>query len=314
MSLQPDPPPPPSFNVNRRTMIFVVTLCSTCAIILAVLAYILKAPQEKAKELDRSKQMLIAAQIYAPQGYFQIKNPEGQYVPAKYDPQTQTLIAGKITDIATANDILSVYNTRIVPYVTNRQGELKTFQEASIDEKSYLQDNKKTGFASLEWKLLYAILPNISPEKAKSYSGMQAEGYIFPIAGFGLWDAIYGYIAIANDGDHVIGITWYAHAETPGLGAVISEPDWQKQFPGKVIFQEDAPGKTDFKTAAMGIIVVRGKVSEVFGNSPKALSAVDGIAGATITGNGVTKAYKDSLTPYRAFLIKVHEQSTKPKS
>ena len=45
---------------------------------------------------------------------------------------------------------------------------------------------------------------------------------------------------------------------------------------------ESPDGKTDFKTAPVGIIVVKGKVSEVLGNSPKAKSAVDGMAGATL--------------------------------
>ena len=65
----------------------------------------------------------------------------------------------------------------------------------------------------------------------------------------------------------------------------------------------------------MGIIVVKGKVVDVYRNTPKAKSAVDGISGATLTSDGVTAAYKDSLTPYREFLIKVHKSgSTNSKS
>ena len=63
----------------------------------------------------------------------------------------------------------------------------------------------------------------------------------------------------------------------------------------------------------MGIIVVKGKVSDVYGTTPKARSAVDGISGATLTGNGVTAAYHNSLTPYRAFLTKINEQSGEKK-
>ncbi len=54
-------------------------------------------------------------------------------------------------------------------------------------------------------------------------------------------------------------------------------------------------GKTDYKAAPIGIIVVKGKVSEVLGDTPKSKSAVDGMAGATLTGNGVTDAYRDVL-------------------
>ena len=60
-------------------------------------------------------------------------------------------------------------------------------------------------------------------------------------------------------------------------------------------------GKIDYQKAPIGISVVRGRVKDVIGESTKAESAVDGMAGATLTGNGVTKAYKDTLSPYRPF-------------
>jgi Na+-transporting NADH:ubiquinone oxidoreductase subunit C len=294
---------------SKNTLFFVIILCLTCAIILAILAHILKSPQEKAAELDRSKQMLIAAQIYNPQGYFQIRSSDSQYAPAKFDQKNKMLIPGTIKDTATADQILSVYNSRIISFLTNNQGEIRTFQETGINQANYIDENKKTGYAALPWKLIYAILPNQPALDNPSES--PPEGYIIPVAGFGLWDAIYGYIALQKNGDQVIGITWYKQAETPGLGAVITEAAWQKQFPGKSIFQKDSQGKADFQTAPIGITVVRGKVGEVYGTSPKASSAVDGIAGATITGNGVTKAYKASLTPYRPFFIKINQGSSR---
>ena len=131
---------------------------------------------------------------------------------------------------------------------------------------------------------------------------------MIPVYGFGLWDAIYGFLAVRADGNQLIGISWYDHKETPGLGANISEPSWQKQFQGKVLFQKDTTGKTNFESAPLGITVMRGKVAETLGNSPKADSAVDGMAGATLTGNGVTKAYKDTLGPYRPFLTRLQAQ------
>jgi len=108
----------------------------------------------------------------------------------------------------------------------------------------------------------------------------------------------------------VIGTTWYQMAETPGLGANIIEPRWQKQFFGKLVFHESPSGTTNFKTAPMGILVVKGKVQDVLGSSPKSKSAVDGISGATLTGDGVTAAYKDSMAPYRGLLMKLHEEKS----
>lgn len=301
---------PSEGNPNTRTIIFMVVLSIVCALVLSIIASVLSKPQQEAKELDRSEQMMIAAKILSYGGYFLIKDEDGKYQPAKFTPGG-TLVPGEPTDYATSQQILDVYNKRLIPFLVDHEGNLKSFKEANVDEQEYLSEFQKTGYYKLPLMLVYKILPNpekgekVDPEKAP------AEGWVFPVNGFGLWDAIYGYLAIDPNGDTVIGITWYQQKETPGLGANIATPEWQSDFPGKLIFQENADGKTDFKTAELGITVVKGKVAEVLGDSPKAKSAVDGMSGATLTGNGVTAAYKDSLAPYRPFLIKIHDEYLK---
>lgn len=276
-------------------------LSTVCAVILSTLASALQEPKEIAKDLDRSKQMMIAAKIFDSDGYFTLRENDGKIVPAQF-------VAGGLLKevshppLATQKEILEIYQKRLIPKLTNDKGEVKTFKELGIDEDKYLSDYRKSGYYKEPWKLFYEILPNSNNSK-------NPIGYVFPVNGFGLWDAIYGYIAIETDGDTVIGISWYDQKETPGLGANIADPPWQSLFPGKKIFQESPDGSTDFKTAPIGITVVRGKVSEVLGDSPKAKSAVDGMAGATLTGNGVTDAYRFVLSAYRPFLIKVHEEA-----
>jgi Na+-transporting NADH:ubiquinone oxidoreductase subunit C len=292
----------------KRTIIFMVILSLVCALILSVLASALRVPQEVAKELDRSTQMLIAARIVSPFGYFQVQNEKGEFVPAKFTADG-TLEPTEEKIPATRDQILDVYRKRIQPFLVNDKGEETTFQEAGMDEQDYTADYRKTGYYLQPWKLIYKIFPNSNSNEANDQK--QVEGYVIPVNGMGLWDAIYGYLAIRPDGNTVIGISWYDQKETPGLGANISEAEWQSQFPGKHIFQEGSGGKTDFATAPIGITVVKGKVSEVYGNSPKALSAVDGMAGATLTGNGVTDAYKNVLSAYRPFLLRVHGKGEK---
>lgn len=287
-----------------------VILSLVCAIILSTLASALKEPQEVAKELDRSKQMLIAAHILSPYGYFEVQDEQGKLEPAKYvkrgllEPTSDHLYP-------TQEQILEVYRTRISPFLINDQGEIKTFQEAGIDEQNYIHEFRKTGYYKQPFKLIYKIYPNPQKEEKQSDPNRPVEGYVIPVNGMGLWDAIYGFLAIKPDGNTVIGISWYDQKETPGLGANISEPQWQSQFPGKHIFQETASGQTDFKTAPLGITVVKGKVNEVYGHSPKAVSAVDGMAGATLTGNGVTDAYRNVLDAYRPFLIRIQNEFAK---
>lgn len=284
---------------NLYTLLFMVVLSALSAIILSALASALKEPKEIAKDLDRSKQMMIAAKIFDANGYFTIREADGKILPAKYIGNG-LLTPDNSPPLATQNEILEVYQKRINPKLTNHLGEIKTFEELAIDESKYLSDFKKSGFYKEPWKLFYEIMPNSDSKKPM--------GYVFPVNGFGLWDAIYGYIAIATDGDTVIGISWYDQKETPGLGANIADPPWQSLFPGKKIFLESPDGSTDFKSAPIGITVVKGKVSEVLGQSSKAKSAVDGMAGATLTGNGVTDAYRDVLSAYRPLLLKIHQE------
>ncbi|KAF3362509.1 Na(+)-translocating NADH-quinone reductase subunit C [Chlamydiales bacterium STE3] len=290
---------------NNQVILFMIVLSFVCALILSVLASTLAKPKEVAKELDRSKQMMIASKVLSHDGYFLVKNAQGEYIPAKYDQGT--LVSDQSKVFATQEQLIEIYKKRFVPLLVNKQGDIKTFQELGLNEDRYVSEFKKSGYYKEPWMLIYKIVGNNKQDEKVD----NAEGYVIPINGYGLWDAIYGYLAIKIDGDTVIGASWYDQKETPGLGANIAEAYWQNLFPGKKIFQQGSSGQTDFKTAPLGITVVKGKVSEVLGNSPKAMSAVDGMTGATLTGNGVTDAYRQVLDPYRAFLIKLNESSEK---
>jgi Na+-transporting NADH:ubiquinone oxidoreductase subunit C len=114
--------------------------------------------------------------------------------------------------------------------------------------------------------------------------------YAFPISGKGLWSTIKGYLALGNDLSTIEGITFYEHGETPGLGAEI-ETDWfQNNFKGKKVFADGQRLKFE---------VVKGKVADKYpaGND----HAVDGISGATLTGNGVTRFVNADLDKYDAY-------------
>ena len=289
---------------NRQTIFFMVVLSFVCALILSLLASALSERKEIAKDLDRSKQMMIAAKILTHAGNFILQDEAGKDIPAKYNPEGYLVPSEEIT-MATGNELLEVYKRRLEPLLVDSSGKITTFQEAGLKLENYLTDYKKTGFYKQPLKLIYAILPNRVEGEGKNIA--QPVGYVIPVNGLGLWDAIYGYLALKPDGNTVIGISWYDQKETPGLGANIADFPWQNLFPGKKIFQESISGKTDYKTAPIGIAVVKGRVTDVFGNQPKSKSAVDGMAGATLTGNGVTDAYRDVLSAYRPFLLKLQE-------
>jgi len=288
---------------NRRTLLFVCALCFTCALILSVLAGLLRKPQQVARELYKSKQLLRAAAILSDENVFILDG-----IPAIYDEEKGRLVlAPSKKQKAKDRDILTLFETRILTRVTNETGKVFTFEEVGLDQETYLRENSKYGFSDLPYKLVYIVRPNLPPSQLSQ--GMLPYGFVIPINGYGLWDAIYGYLGLATNADTVLGMTWYDQKETPGLGGNIAMAEWQEQFQGKVIFQESPSGQTDYQRAQLGIKVVKTTVQETYGKMSLAASAVDGIAGASITVIGVNEALRNCLQPYRPFLIQSHKRS-----
>lgn len=60
--------------------------------------------------------------------------------------------------------------------------------------------------------------------------GRTVEGYAFPISGSGFWGPIYGMMAVNPSADRIMGLAFYKHSETPGLGARITEKWFTSQF------------------------------------------------------------------------------------
>lgn len=141
------------------------------------------------------------------------------------------------------------------------------------------------------------------PEEERTYPVFtrvvngRIEAYCVPVMGKGLWSTLYGYIALKDDFNTVAGLTFYKHNETPGLGAEIEKSWFQNNFKGKKILNE--------KNELVSIEVVKGGVKP---GSPNKEHQVDGISGATLTGNGVTKLLKDSLALYEPYLRTVRKE------
>ena len=101
----------------------------------------------------------------------------------------------------------------------------------------------------------------------------ELEKLVLPIRGYGLWSTLWGFIALDTSLNQVAGITYYQHGETPGLGGEVDNPAWKAKWSGKKVF--DAEGK-------VALHVVKGEAAK--GSAHE----IDGLAGATITSNGVS--------------------------
>lgn len=131
---------------------------------------------------------------------------------------------------------------------------------------------------------------NIENQRLPLYIAEQ-EGkkfYIIPLRGAGLWDAIWGYVALEEDLNTIKGAVFDHKGETPGLGAEITQKWFQERFVGEKI--SDANGEI------VGVEVAKGNA-----DPSKDDNKVDAISGATITGNGVTAMMKERLSHYKNY-------------
>ncbi|WP_070970738.1 Na(+)-translocating NADH-quinone reductase subunit C [Vibrio sonorensis] len=124
--------------------------------------------------------------------------------------------------------------------------------------------------------------------------GNEVSKLILPVHGTGLWSMMYAFVAVETDGNTVSGITYYEQGETPGLGGEVENPSWRDQFIGKKLFDEN------YKPA---IKIVKG------GAPAGSEHGVDGLSGATLTGNGVQGTFDFWLGDmgFGPFLAKVRD-------
>ncbi len=151
--------------------------------------------------------------------------------------------------------------------------------KVSEDKEAYLIDIKRQQALAKEGKT--RKLPLFVGEKdGKSF-------YIAPIRGKGLWDAIWGYVAL--DKSMVVQGVFFDHkGETPGLGANIKQRFFMDDFYGERLLTEAGVFK--------GIKVSKSNADPK--NIDKNDNEVDAIAGATITGDGVSAMIKSELRQY----------------
>ena len=145
------------------------------------------------------------------------------------------------------------------------------FRSREDPERSSSTDGALPGWDTREDKAFAYLVRNADdPERI--------DQIVLPVYGYGLWSTLYGYIALESDVRTIAGLTFYKHAETPGLGGEVDNPRWKEQWKGKLAYDEDGDP---------AVRIVKGGFDR---DAPWATYAVDGLSGATITSNGVEKS------------------------
>ncbi len=212
-----------------------------------------------------------------------------QVVNRELDKQRNILaIAGLAQADTPAAEVQRIFAERIRARVVNLEtGQFDESRDAaSFDPLKAAQDPAQSqaltsaeDIASIRRRESHSVVYLVEDAQG----GIQT--LILPIRGYGLWSTLHGFIALKNDYTTVAGLGFYQHGETAGLGGEVDNPRWRGLWPDKRVFNEH--GELD-------ITVIKGSVDR---GSPRAVHQVDGLAGATLTSNGVNNLLRYWLGP-----------------
>lgn len=110
-----------------------------------------------------------------------------------------------------------------------------------------------------------------------AYYTIKDGGFVFNIAGPGLWGTIHAVIGINQQLNTISGIFFTEQQETPGLGARIDESWFKAQFKGKtpplsMVPEKSSATATQFDAitgATITSTAVKGMVNQALKNAPK---------------------------------------------
>jgi len=185
---------------KKKTYIVAFVLCLICSIAVSSAAVMLKPVQDKNKQLDKQRNIVAIANLAQ----------KGMSV-----DQAFAQVEAKVVDLQTGNYVDAI--------------DAKTFdaRAAAVDPKQNLVLSKDQDLASIKRRAKYATVYLVKDEQGK------LQKVILPISGYGLWSTLHGFLALQGDVNTIVGLGFYEHAETPGLGGEVDNPDWKAQWVGK---------------------------------------------------------------------------------
>ena len=226
----------------KKTLIVAVSLCLVCSALISFSAVELRDLQEANKTLDKQNKILSAAGLLK----------EGSDVSELFKS-----IDSKIVNLETGK---FDFDINVLDY---DEGSFSRNPETSIE----LSSDKDIALLKRRENFQTVYL---------HYENEDLNAIILPVRGYGLWGTMKGYLALRPDFKTIIGLEFFDHKETPGLGGEIDNPKWKAIWKGKEVFSN---------SGEVVISVIKGSVDK---SSNQSKYQVDGLSGATITSNGVT--------------------------
>ncbi|MDG1662598.1 MAG: Na(+)-translocating NADH-quinone reductase subunit C [Pseudomonadales bacterium] len=188
-----------------KTLMVAFLLCIVCSVVVSAAAVILRPMQDANKDIDRKRNILLAAGLY--------------------------------DDARSIDDQFSAIQTRLVDLQT---GQFSDAVAEGFDQRKAAKDpvrsialDSKTDIAKISRRENQALVYIVE-------SGGKIDKIILPVHGYGLWSTLYGFVALESDLNTVAGLGFYDHAETPGLGGEVDNPRWKALWPGKQVYRDGA--------------------------------------------------------------------------
>ena len=229
---------------TQYIVLFAAAVCAICSVLVSGAAVSLKPLQQANVELDRQKKVLVVAGLME-----EGENLPREEVARRFDENIQAELVDLETGAVLEGEDAGAYDQR------------KAAADPDLSREAPTNSAKVRRI----------------PHKGQIFRYVQdgrLQAVILPVSGYGLWSTLYGYLALGPDLNTVVGITFYEHGETPGLGGEVDNPRWKALWPGRKAF--DARGRPVLD-------VVKGRAGTVERDPHN----VDGLSGATITSRGV---------------------------
>lgn len=236
---------------NKYIFIYSAVLVAVVAVILSVVAMGLKDRQNANVRNEKMQTLLAAINVNC-------SRDEAADLYNQYFDSELT--------VATDGSVVSVYNVKDGKL---EEGDVRAFDIKLKEQQNLEKAGQKGAF----------------PVYLFTKDGRK--GYVIPTQGNGLWGAIFSNIALDEDFNTIIGVTFSHESETPGLGAEITTQKFQAPFVGKQILDENG----------QVISIAVKKNADANG-----MHEVDAITGGTMTSNGVNEMLATNLMRYQKFI------------
>ena len=248
----------------KNILMIGIGLCLICAAVISIIAVGLKELQKNNAILDQQKKIVAAADL------------QGFYGSTEVAFESIEEIIIDIEEGLITNDSTEKYDLSKELRDPSRHIVLSSIEDIATIKK-------RENFSKIFLE----------------YREGQLNTVILPVRGYGLWGILYGYLAISSDLNTIVGLEFYEHKETPGLGAEVDNPKWKALWRGKKIYDENGE---------ILIKVVKGKVDN---SNDMSTYEVDGLSGATLTSNGVSNllAYWLSDSGFKKFLNNLKQEN-----